>query len=399
MTQEIQILANHDGVELTIPLSLSSPARTSKISVRRRRDSKFVFDKHYENHFKSMKSGAKDAYDGCAMRQTEDGTIVCRDEHVRMGSTYVYWIGIGDRDPLGPFAVKIRDREVWWPRDDTLDRMKSIARRHPGLAEYRVYGTSVSRRIIPGLTVGNRERCIALIGLVHAGESGPELTIPALERLAAEQPDLLKRIGVAILPSVNSDERERQVNGCPWYLRGNPRGVDLNRNFDVEWNIIDRTYGISTDDPGSATYRGRKPESEPETRAVVNFIRETAPQAVFSYHSLACICGACFLVGSKAAQDDPAYVAACKAFACAYTDGMYPSEGRHLRMRFSCAPGSLPAWLYRELGIPAFDLEHDGNEDSRPALIDRTDRKLLELYQERHYGGIKAVLEMLAAKA
>ena len=60
-------------------------------------------------------------------------------------------------------------------------------------------GTTVGGRSIPGLIVGNSGNCIALVGTIHAGESGPELMIPAVERLLAEHAGLLDQVGVALL--------------------------------------------------------------------------------------------------------------------------------------------------------------------------------------------------------
>lgn len=42
-------------------------------------------------------------------------------------------------------------------------------------------------------------------------------------------------------------------------------GVDINRNFDIFWNL-------SKNDPCSCTYRGSAPGSELETKAITNFL-------------------------------------------------------------------------------------------------------------------------------
>jgi protein MpaA len=53
--------------------------------------------------------------------------------------------------------------------------------------------------------------------------------------------------------------------------RRNNRGVDLNRNFDAAWSSALRDSG-------------RRPASEPETRALVRFLRWTQPDLVLSLH-------------------------------------------------------------------------------------------------------------------
>lgn len=45
--------------------------------------------------------------------------------------------------------------------------------------------------------------------------------------------------------------------------------MDLNRNWDHRWNEVG-----ASDDPCHETYAGRAPFSEPETRAMSNFIKE-----------------------------------------------------------------------------------------------------------------------------
>ena len=57
-------------------------------------------------------------------------------------------------------------------------------------------------------------------------------------------------------------------------------GVDLNRNFESHWGLDEEgSSGI----PSSGTYRGIAPNSEPETQAVVKFIKQQRFQI---YHLL-----------------------------------------------------------------------------------------------------------------
>ena len=62
--------------------------------------------------------------------------------------------------------------------------------------------------------------------------------------------------------------------------KANGRGVDLNNNFDADWENIDlkpyATYG---------SYKGEYPESEPETRALVEYARRYDYSCYISYHS------------------------------------------------------------------------------------------------------------------
>ena len=104
------------------------------------------------------------------------------------------------------------------------------------------------------------------MGNVHAGESGAEICLSSLKYILENKPEILKKTGIAILPSVNADQREEMAVGAPWYIRVNKNGVDINRNFDADWEEVTHGYGIASDDPRSVTYRGKYPESEPEQK-------------------------------------------------------------------------------------------------------------------------------------
>lgn len=62
--------------------------------------------------------------------------------------------------------------------------------------------------------------------------------------------------------------------------KANARGVDLNRNFDYGWNRKN-----NSDMPASSGYNGPSPISEPETKALVDFIMRIKPEAVVAFHT------------------------------------------------------------------------------------------------------------------
>ena len=320
------------------------------------------------------------------------------DDGVAAGSTVAYWVGT-DREEAatGPAPVRVRDARLWWPWAEIERRLEQLAAEHPQYAELVPVGHTVHGRPLRALLAGRRDRALMLIGAVHPGESGPELTLPAVGRLLRERPDLLARVGVAVLPSLCADERERLALGHPSYLRVNSNGVDLNRNFPADWETVDYTYGLITDDPDSMTYRGPAPASEPETRAVLALCEHATPAAVLSYHHLGSLAGSAFLV-SQAAADDAAYLAACGAINRAYRAGMAPADvaERPEIVHPGCTAGSLPTWFYRQHGIPAFDLESDRSPECVRSTTDEATVEDLSVQQEQHHRGLTAVLELLA---
>ncbi|MFI5292051.1 MAG: M14 family metallopeptidase, partial [Candidatus Limnocylindrales bacterium] len=82
---------------------------------------------------------------------------------------------------------------------------------------------------------------------------------------------------IFIIFALNPDGAQFDLTGDPyraWRKNRQPTpnsskvGTDLNRNYDYRWGCC----GGSSGSPGSLTYRGWKPFSAPETRALRNFV-------------------------------------------------------------------------------------------------------------------------------
>jgi hypothetical protein len=384
---------------LATPLFLLPPKEREGIVIRifRRAEPDFVFGEDYDEYFDGAAPQAADRIFEGALEAINNRKFEFVDKKVEAGQTYIYWISSNRGDaPTGPVAVKVRHPEVWWTEATLRVRLEALAKKHPKLVTLKDYGRTVGGRAIPGVVVGRGAKAVGLVGTVHAGESGPELIVPVLERLLAEDVELLDKVRIAALPSVNLDERERLARGVPWYIRTNANGVDLNRNFDAGWEYEDRMYGLLTTDPDSLTYRGRSSASEPETKAVVAFIRSVKPDVVFSYHWLGSIAG-CGLLAPKSASGDQAFRQAVQPLATAFTQGFLKDRRRAGRVGYVCTPGSFSEWAYKKHGIPCFDVEGSRKRPIEEAgATDQATPEMLREYQERHYRGIRAVVQELA---
>lgn len=147
--------------------------------------------------------------------------------------------------------------------DATTVVATTSAPRRPAVVEQRIIGRSVKGRPIRAWRLGNpraKVKAVALASL-HGDEAHPRMI---LDQLRDGRP--VRRIDLWVVPATNPDGlRSRQ--------RKNAHGVDLNRNFPREWVPQD-----------GQTESGPRPASEPETRALMRFLRRVDPRFVVSFH-------------------------------------------------------------------------------------------------------------------
>lgn len=129
-----------------------------------------------------------------------------------------------------------------------------------------IIGRSVRGRAIYAYRIGNplstRKRVV--IGQMHGNERAGYDAARYL--VATSRPTT---IDLWVVPTVNPD-------GLAAGTRKNARGVDLNRNFPTAWAAV---YP-----PSSGYYQGPYPRSEPETRAIYDFLWTVRPHEVTSLH-------------------------------------------------------------------------------------------------------------------
>jgi hypothetical protein len=401
-----QAVVKDGGVEISGVLSSPHAVeenKTLKRKIYRRTITDFIFDEDYGEFFSGIAppDASELIFEG-PLPQQHLRWAAYTDKNVEAGTYYVYWIGDEDSEKngevYGPMAVKVRDPDIYWTYAKTVERMAAIKDTYPSTAEMRQFGISTRKRPLYGIIAGNPSKLLAFTGYVHAGESGTEILIPALERLLAENDALLSRAGIAILPCVNADSREKFVTGHPSYIRVNPNNVDLNRNYPVFWDLRHYGYGLDTSADWSVTYRGPYPASEDETQALMNFIRTVKPRGFFSFHAMGSVCADAFCVPGAAAKDR-AYYQKCMEIYMPYSKGF-----REIRTEADVRmpPGEpaqyLTEWIYEEFKIPAADLEFNGRDIKEYGYVkrDKTDKKAMDFFRQSHYQGMVNALEVLA---
>ena len=95
-----------------------------------------------------------------------------------------------------------------------------------------------------------------------------------------DEPDGKRVVDELLSQAVPSDTeiwvlRDANPDGAELVTRRNANGVDLNRNFPVNW---------VASDPTARTYSGPSPASEPETLALMSAVRQIQPTRIVVFH-------------------------------------------------------------------------------------------------------------------
>jgi hypothetical protein len=141
--------------------------------------------------------------------------------------------------------------------------VSEAATKRPAVVETRTIGHTVKGRAIVAWRVGQPSsgRRVVVLSAMHGNETGPKRILVNL--LDGRR---IKGADIWLVPQYNRDGVARRT-------RQNARGVDLNRNYPRHWKR-----------QGGAYNSGPRPASEPETKAVMAFLRKIRPTYVVSYH-------------------------------------------------------------------------------------------------------------------
>jgi murein peptide amidase A len=132
------------------------------------------------------------------------------------------------------------------------------------------FGTTVSGLAIQGHRFGTSGAAVLILGGVHGNE--PEGVVACAGLLQQFQESYAYKLRVTLVPMLNTD-------GVLKGTRKNARGVDLNRNLPTrDWTakVAEEKY-----------FPGSEPLSEPENKALVNYISSEKPAFIISMHSFA----------------------------------------------------------------------------------------------------------------
>lgn len=354
----------------------------------------------------------KEIFSGTLPLEMSFNTYV--DTDVVPGQTYIYWVEadcFGTHTVLGPLGIKVRSRNVWWPYAFWMDKMQELQKEFSDIVSIKKYGETTMHRPMCAIHVGNTEKVMAVLGAVHASETGPELLLKALRFMLNTDRALFSEVGLALMPAVNIDVREETVvDGVPHYLRLNHNGVDLNRNFDFNWGE-QFVYGMSNTFLGSVTYHGPYPNSENETQTVIRFLEACNPATVFVFDS-----------GSVITEDKiyydgipertPLFDQATRLATLYSSVFRAPHEGcgtfhapeisfpyEEPVFKSSGVPnGTLDGWAAQRFQVPAFNLQYAGSEEGKIRIHDHTTADLLNKWSIRHAHALMAVMRELAKK-
>jgi carboxypeptidase T len=187
-------------------------------------------------------------------------------------------------------------------------RIDSLVNHYPTLVQKTILPqtTAGGRPIIvvkisDNVTVNENEAEVLYTGLHHAREGMSMMNLFFFMQYLVENyainPDIAAIVDnreLFFIPCVNPDGyvyNETNTPGGGGMWRKNRRnngsgrfGVDLNRNYNVDWGVSGPNINISTD-PASDSYIGPSAFSEPETQAIRQFAQARHLKLVIDHHA------------------------------------------------------------------------------------------------------------------
>lgn len=245
---------------------------------------------------------------GCTIRKTTDYII---PDEIKSTETNIEYR-----------TLIIDSKEGMYTYDDMKTDLETMALAYDGLVQLNILAQTLDDRNIYDLVIGdlNAEKHIIIHASIHAREYiTSKLVMKQLSYYLnslynnkgqyknISYKELFEDVAVHVLPMINPDgvtlsqsgvgglntqnAKDRvtyvlSLNGLSdnnevfknW--KANANGVDLNRNFDAKWDEF-----IGSENPAPDRYKGKKPGSEPEARALIELTTRYPVKRTISYHT------------------------------------------------------------------------------------------------------------------
>ncbi len=196
----------------------------------------------------------------------------------------------------------------YYKMQDDLAKLKEL---YPDMLTLRSIGKSEEGRDMTVAIVGNpnAENRIFISAAIHAREyMTATLAMAQIEYLLSQRDlscgignltvgEMLNDVCICFLPFTNPDGayivtsgelpemfKNRYNSSYTSKWKANALGVDLNANFDADWENYGGHLG-STGRPSFQSYKGTAPESAAEAKAVADYIRSEDFDLVLVYHT------------------------------------------------------------------------------------------------------------------
>ena len=266
--------------------------------------------------------------------------------------------------------------------------------------EREIIGKSVMKKPIYCIKIGSGEKKLFINGAHHGLEYLTSAFIMKFLREFADAvskntdffgydaKEIAENVSLYAAPMVNPDGVDIAINGLditnPYHQKlissvgihsfnrvwqANARGVDINHNYNASWRVVKTK-------PCASKYAGPYSESEPETKAMVDFVRKTEFDILIAFHSQ----------GKEIYYD---------------FDGITAENSRRLAEEMAkvsgyavCTPtgsatfGGCKDWFIKEFGKAGFTIEIGNGKNPLPM------EKLNEIYDENALIILKAMEEL-----
>lgn len=266
---------------------------------------------------------------------------------------------------------------------EMTDLLKSLAQNNSNIMSLTSIGTTYQGRDIwmvklsDNVTQNEDEPGVLFMGAHHGNEKPSyEVCIFFIQYMVENYgnssmngiKEALDTTQIFVIPMVNPDGVEADTrkncapNHGPFGLRREitSYGVNLNRNYGDYWflyYIFPLQYGLMYNMMDSSmNYRGPRPFSENETKAVKNFVDSHDISLSLSYHTYGEYIFYPWMHTTKPTRDEALFISVGENISNINHYYLFIGE-QHLIPRYGGTLGTSENWLYREHGIIAYTIE------------------------------------------